>query len=244
VQAQVGSQCVECVRAARPPAAERWRRYTATSGPIITYMLLAINVGVFIYMTARDSSSFGTGTRVTPTQFDLGLNRVLLSGEYYRLVTSGFIHFGLLHLAFNMYALYVLGTQMETGLGHLKFGLLYFSCLLTGSLGVVVLDKNAISGGASGAIFGLFGAFAVALWRRGINPFRTNVGTVLLLNLALTFLVPGISIGGHVGGLLGGAICGWAMFPDRVRRPPEWLTYVAPIVVGAVAVFLSVGLAG
>ncbi|MEZ5257454.1 MAG: rhomboid family intramembrane serine protease [Ilumatobacteraceae bacterium] len=184
------------------------------------------------------------GSQVTQGTFDLGLNRVFIAREWYwRLVTSGFIHFGLIHLGFNMFALWSLGQLLEPITGRLEFALLYLASLLAGSAGVMLLDKNGITGGASGAVFGLFAAAAVALRQRGINPFRTSIGTVLLLNLLLTFTVPGISIGGHLGGLIGGAICGIVVFAPAQRRPPAAVVYLVPVLVGLASVGISVAVA-
>ena len=130
---------------------------------------------------------------------------------WYRLVTSGFLHFGIIHIGLNMFFLYVLGPMLEPALGRVRFVLLYIASLLGGSLGVVLLDKGGISAGASGAMFGLMAAAAVGQWRRGINPMTTGIGATFLLNLVITFAIPGISIGGHIGGAVAGAICGAVM---------------------------------
>jgi membrane associated rhomboid family serine protease len=164
--------------------------------------------------------------------------------EWYRLVTSGFLHFGLLHLAFNMYFLFVLGNQMEPQLGRVKFLMLYVASLLGGSAGVILFDQGAFTAGASGAVFGLLGAMAVGIWQRGINPFTTQIGTLLLINLGLTFFVSGISIGGHLGGLLAGSICGFVMMAPGYKAFPAWSRYATPAVVGVAAVAISVISAG
>lgn len=239
VQAAVGSHCVECVRQARPPAAQRVRQWNATRSVVVTKVLLAVNVAVFLYLFVVDAGAAG-GRSVTQGTFDLGLNRVFIAnGEWWRLVTSGFIHFGLLHLAFNMYALWNLGMMMEDAMGRFRFGALYLAALLAGSAGVLVVGGNGITGGASGAVFGLFGAAAVGLHHRGVNPLQTSIGTVLLLNLVLTFAIPGISIGGHIGGLVGGAICGFAMFAPPWKRVPLWLVWGTPVVVAVGSVVIS-----
>ncbi len=122
-------------------------------------------------------------------------------GSWYRLVTSGFLHFGIIHIALNMYFLYVLGPLLEAPLGRVRFLLLYLA-----SLARRVARRHpaptwlGIAAGASGAVFGLMAAASVGLWRRGVNPLTTDIGRVLLLNLVLTFAIRGISIGGHLGG--------------------------------------------
>ena len=257
MQAAVGSHCVDCAKASRPDVRTRARYWSASKPALVTYTLIAINVAVFIGVAlwTRDPGAL-TGT-TTDAHLDLGLSRDVLAEQirwiddegqvfltepdgWYRLVTSGFLHFGLLHLAFNMYFLYVLGPMLERPLGRTRFALLYFASLLGGSFGVVLSDSAGITAGASGAVFGLLGAAAIGLWRRGVNPFTTGVGTVLLLNVFITFFVPGISIGGHLGGLAAGSACAVVMLAPDHRRFPEWATYVTPIVVGVASVVGSV----
>ena len=127
-----------------------------------------------------------------------------------------------------MYFLYVLGPILEPGLGRVNYLLLYMASLLGGSLGVVVLDSGGITAGASGAVFGLLAAATVGLWRRGVNPMTTGIGTALVLNLFITFAIPGISIGGHIGGAIAGAICGAVMLAPAYRRGPAWAVWATP----------------
>ena len=108
----------------------------------------------------------------------------------------------------NMFILWQLGQLIETGLGRTRFAMIYFASLLGGSAGALLLSPNALTGGASGAVFGLMGAAAVILHRRGVNVMRTGIGTTLILNLVITFALPGVSIGGHLGGVLIGALIG------------------------------------
>ncbi len=108
--------------------------------------------------------------------------------------------------AFNMFALYVLGTMLEPAIGRLRFGVIYFVSLLAGSFGALLLQPTAPTVGASGAIFGLMGAAVVVMRNRGINPMESGLGLWIGLNLLITFTIPDISIGGHIGGLLGGAL--------------------------------------
>ena len=118
-------------------------------------------------------------------------------GEWYRLVTSGFIHANALHLIMNMFVIWFVGRELEPLLGRLRFGLLYIAALLAGSAGALLMNPNAFTVGASGAAFGLMGALAVGMRLRGIDIWRTGIGSILVINLLFTFAVPGISIGGH-----------------------------------------------
>lgn len=225
--------------------------------------LIAINVAVFVIvlLVSREPAALSGG--VTDMHLRLGLSKDVLvqpiawqsddggifvtePDGWYRLVTSGFLHFGIIHIAFNMYFLYVLGPMLEPALGRVNFLLLYMASLLGGSLGVVLLDSGGITAGASGAVFGLLAAATVGLWRRGVNPFTTGIGTTLILNLFITFAIPGISIGGHIGGAVAGAICGAVMLAPAHRRGPAWSTWTTPVVVGVgsvVAVIMIVAAA-
>jgi membrane associated rhomboid family serine protease len=219
----------------------------------VTTTLIGINVAVFVLvlLITREPSALAGG--VTDMHLRLGLSKDVLvqpsawQGDdntifvtepngWYRLVTSGFLHFGLIHLAFNMYFLYVLGPLIEPGLGRVNYLLLYVAALLGGSLGVIVLDSGGITAGASGAVFGLLAAATVGLWRRGINPMSTGIGTALVLNLFITFAISGISIGGHLGGAAAGAICGAVMLAPHHRAWPAWAVRATPIAVSVASV--------
>lgn len=140
-------------------------------------------------------------------------------GEWYRLVSSGFVHYGLIHIGFNMLLLYQLGLMLEPALGRTRFVALYFAALLTGSFGALLLSPHVFSGGASGAVFGLFGAAAAGLRQRGVSVMQTGIGGLLVINLIFTFVIPGISIGAHLGGLAGGTAAGWFVLrPSPTRR--------------------------
>ena len=118
-----------------------------------------------------------------------------------------------------MLALYVLGELLEPAIGRLRFGLIYFASLLAGSFGALLLEPTAPTVGASGAVFGLMGAAFVVMRHRGINPMESGLGLWIGLNLLITFTIPGISIGGHIGGLVGGALAAFLLFDLRERAP-------------------------
>jgi len=248
VPAAVGSHCLDCAKAGRPDAKTRAKYWNARQNTLVTYSIMAINIAVFVYTTVSDPDTLGGRSGISEQQYNLGLYKPILQYsphfEWYRLVTAGFLHFGVIHIAFNMLLLYQLGQLLEPALGRTKFGLLYAAGLLGGSLGVLVLDANAIAGGASGAVFGLMTAAAIGLHRRGVNVFSTGIGTTLLLNLVLTFAIPGISIGGHVGGAIAGAICGFVMLAPRWKPVPKWAGWATPLAVIAVALIGSVIVVG
>ena len=249
----MGSHCLDCAKAGRPDTRTKVRFWSARQPLLVTMSLIAVNVAVFVLvlLVSREPAALSGG--VTDMHLRLGLSKDVLAERiawqgddgsifitepdgWYRLVTSGFLHFGIIHIAFNMYFLYVLGPMLEPALGRLNFLALYFASLLGGALGVVLIDNGGITAGASGAVFGLLAAATVGLWRRGVNPFTTGIGTALILNLFITFAVPGISIGGHLGGALAGAICGAVMLAPGHRRPPKAAIWATPLAVGLLSV--------
>ena len=146
---------------------------------------------------------------------------------------------------FNAFALYVLGQMLEPAIGRLRFGIIFFVSLLAGSFGALLLEPNALTVGASGAIFGLMGAAVVIMRNRGINPMESGLGLWLGINLLFTFAIPGISIGGHLGGLVGGVLCALVMFdlPDRVRLP-SFVPQLIAIAIGVASVLGSIAVSG
>jgi len=248
VQMSVGSHCLDCVRRARPSAPTRVRYWNARQSVLVTMTLIVINVGVFLWVVSGDVGAAGFGSQISEREFQLGLNKFLLqiTDEWYRLVTAGFLHFGILHIGMNMWLLYQLGQMLEPPLGRVRFGLLYMASLLGGSLGALVIqaDRGGLHGGASGAVFGLMAAAAIGMQRRGVNVFQTGIGALLVINLVLTFTIPGISIGGHVGGAVAGAVCGAVMLAPSWKPVPIWATYLAPLAVGVAVVVASVQVVG
>jgi membrane associated rhomboid family serine protease len=248
VAASIGSQCPECRRAARPGVATRARDWNARRSQPVTSALIAINIAVFVWVLIGDTGAAGFRDQVSTRELDLGLNKFLLqqTHEWYRLVTAGFLHFGVLHIAMNMLLLFQLGAMLERALGGLRFGLLYFAALLGGSLGALVItgDGGGLHGGASGAVFGLMAAAAIGLHRRGVNVFQTGIGATLVINLLLTFTIPGISIGGHVGGMVVGALGGLVMLAPRHQAPPPWVTIAFPIAAAVACVAASIAVVG
>ena len=228
----VGMRCPECARQRTPV---RTLRSMAVE-PTVTYAIIAINV---LFFVGEMASGSGVGQLSGGTL----VNRLALYGpaiaqdhEYYRLITGGFLHAGFIHIAFNMYLLYVLGQLLEPMLGHVRFAILYFVSLLAGACGALILDATVVTVGASGAVFGLMGGGVVAMRARGIDPMASGLGPTILLNLGLTFLIAGISIGGHIGGLIGGAACGWLLVEFRERTRSPWLSYLGCAVLAIASV--------
>jgi len=235
----VGMRCPECARDRTPIR----RLRTASDAPTVTYVLIGINVAVALASLAAGGGG-GLGVTNDVIHRDGELSRATLAhGDVWRLVTSGFIHAGFLHLAFNMFALYVLGTMLEPAVGAFRFALIYMVSLLCGSFGAVLLEPSSPVVGASGAIFGLLGAGVVVLRSRGIGIMQSGLGLWLLINLLFTFSVRGISIGGHVGGVIGGALVALLLYELaprlRLRGP---VPAVLAAALGAVAVAGSIAI--
>jgi membrane associated rhomboid family serine protease len=236
----VGMRCPECSR--QKTEVRNMATVRSGSDPTVTYALIAINVLAFIAELASGSSatSRGGGTII---QDGALYGPDVADGEYWRLVTSGFLHAGFIHIAFNMYFLYVLGMQLEPAVGKARFAVLYFTSLLCGSFGALLLSPDTFTVGASGAVFGLMGGAVIALRARGINPRDTGLVMLIVLNLGITFIIPGISIGGHLGGLIGGAVAGFFLFEIGERMGRDVIAYIGCAALAAAAVVGSIAVA-
>ena len=205
-----------------------------------TIVLIAINVVAYLIEIGSGSGGFdGVGGR---TVIDFALyGPAVAEGEWYRLVTSGFLHASLFHIGFNMLLLYFLGRLLEPSLGTPRFVALYFASLLAGSLGALILDPNALTLGASGAVFGLAGATFVIARGRGMDAIAGEIGFLIVINLVFSFVGTRISVGSHLGGLVAGVFCGLAIvagergYLGRRHFPAE----IALIVLVAVVAFLG-----
>ena len=233
----MGFHCPECTKSSGQKVL---RASQLRTRPIVTNALIALNVAVFF---AGMGSGMDTKGSMTVDGGLIGFGRLpsgeaigVAEGEWWRIITSGFLHANLIHLGFNMFVLYQLGNLLEPALGRLRFGLVYVVALVSGGLGVLLVDPNHLTVGASGAVFGLMGAAVAAMRARGIDPFATGLGGMIVLNLLLTFAIPGISIGGHVGGLIGGFICGHLLVDvgPRYLKDPN-VVLGAAVALGAAA---------
>jgi membrane associated rhomboid family serine protease len=179
---------------------------------IVTTALIAINVGIYLLQLAGGASLnansgwiFEHGALVLRAIGSDGQPVGLAEGEWWRLLTAAFLHYGPIHLGMNMLALWWIGRPLEDWLGPVRYFLLYLVAGLAGSAGALIANPTAVTVGASGAIFGILGA-AIVLERQQTYVLGGSAITLLVVNLAFTFAVPGISIGGHLGGLAGGAL--------------------------------------
>jgi membrane associated rhomboid family serine protease len=238
----VGMRCPDC---ARQRTQVRTLRSTVRQ-PYVTYTLIAANVIVFL--AEQNQFSFGGEARGTVVEEGV-IARTLVfktpegfvahmpiahEHQYWRLITNAFLHENIEHIAFNMLLLYFLGRVLEPAIGSLRFAVIYFTALLCSSFGVLVATAGP-SLGASGAIFGLMGAAVVELRARGISIMQSGIGGLIVINLIITFSFPGISIGAHVGGLIGGTLAGFALRSADDRHVPA-LGFAGCLLLSALAV--------
>lgn len=234
----VGMRCPECARQTTKV------KRLATPGASAETLPVTIGLIVVCVIAFLASGRFGaTGSGGTLFRDWALFGPAVQDGDLYRLVTSGFLHAGFLHIAFNMYLLYLLGKELEPELGSPRFAALYFASLLAGSFGALVAAPLTLTVGASGAIYGLMGALAAMLFARGVNPLQTPVGSLIIFNLLLSFVLPNVSVGGHIGGLIGGALIGYA-YTQGEHRGARWLGWAACAVVAAASIAGATAVAG
>jgi membrane associated rhomboid family serine protease len=238
----VGMRCPECARERTKVKTIR----TVPSAPLVTQILIAINVIVFLAETANGAplgGGLGNGWLVN---HGVLLGPAMSNGyhEYWRLVTAGFLHDGLFHILINMFSLYMVGAALEPAVGRLNFASIYFASLLSGSFGALLFQPAVPSVGASTAIFGIFGALIVVAHARGISLWQSGLAPILLINLVFSVTYAGISLGGHLGGLIGGLITGWAVVELGERRRQPMLGVAACVLVGALSVVGAIAVAG
>jgi membrane associated rhomboid family serine protease len=239
----VGMRCPECAR--QRTTVKRLR--DASSVPQVTYALIAINVIAFLAEGGHAFSvSGGASSSVVEKGGLLGSSSIpglqdqgVAHGQLWRIVTGGFLHENLLHIGFNMWVLYVLGQMLEPAIGRVRFGVIYAVALLTGSLGALLVSPHNLTVGASGAVFGLMGAAAVEMRARQIPIMQSGVGGLIVINLIISFTISGISWGGHVGGLIGGAAAAWVL-QLSLRQRTQALAYGACALIAAAAIAGSI----
>jgi membrane associated rhomboid family serine protease len=234
----VGMRCPECSR--QRTRVKTSATLTRGETPVVTYIIMGVCVALQLgQMASGAGATGGLGASTLFQKYSL-FGPAVANGEVYRLLTAGFLHAGLFHLFVNMYSLWILGTLLEPAIGRIQYLLIYFVSLLAGSFGALIVTPQAPTVGASGAIFGLMGAGVIVLRHRGISPMQSGLPLWIGINLVFSFAVPGISVGGHIGGLIGGALAALVLFdvPARIRTLPS---AVPPVLAGALGAAAVVG---
>ncbi|HMI82046.1 MAG TPA: rhomboid family intramembrane serine protease, partial [Solirubrobacterales bacterium] len=234
----VGMRCPECAsqktRVVRNPTGT-----PGGSATPATYALIAINVVVFLIELTSGPGGLSAGSASSFFRDFALFGPSVAEGEWYRLLTSGFLHVSIIHIGFNMFLLLVLGRLLEPALGTPRFLVLYFVSLLAGSFGALVVEPNALTVGASGAVFGLAGAVFIIARGRGMDALAGEIGFLIVFNLVWSFVGSNISVGGHIGGLVGGVICALLIVAGEkgmLGRNHRALEIAAMVAVAVVAV--------
>ena len=258
-QASVGFHCPECV--AKNHTRVVTARGLGTFQPVVTMVLIGINVAVWVLgqiiwrptnIINTSNGAIAKGALIANGISGISGNQFgIAHGEWYRIVTSGFLHAGILHLGVNMWALWILGKVTEQILGRTRMGLIYMVSLLAGSFGALVASPHQVTLGASGAIFGLMGGLLIAGKSRGVLMRDSGLLGVLGFNLALTFFLSSyLSVGGHIGGLVGGGIAAFVIIdiPTRLRtlrgkslETYAWVTGLAMMVLFGIGAIVIAG---
>jgi membrane associated rhomboid family serine protease len=242
----VGMRCPECARQRTKVRTAQHVRAAGEAHPV-TRALIAVNVLAYLaeIVTGSGGLNGGGGGTVFVDGATLGhfhgADIGVANGEYWRLITGGFLHASIIHIGFNMYLLWILGRMLEPAIGSVRFTAVYFTSLLAGSCGSMLLEPQVPTIGASGAVFGLMGCAYFELRNRGIDPFQAGIGWLILINLGLSLFLNNISIGGHIGGLIAGALAGIALqYGDSHRRPALGMAAVLALAAAAVAAGIAV----
>jgi membrane associated rhomboid family serine protease len=229
IPAAVGFQCPECVNAAAPPAPRTVAGGSIISKPFVTYALIGVNVVLFLIQLS-------SGINEVARQLGMWPIGIAIGDEWWRFPASAFLHGSWLHIAFNMYVLFIIGPTLERILGHIRFVLLYVLAAMGGAIASYVFSNvTTVSVGASGAIFGLMGALVVAGQR-----LRYDIRMVLVLlavNIVIGFLAPNIDWRAHLGGLVTGAVVAAIMvLPKRRHRKLVQTTGLLAVAIGLLLV--------
>ena len=241
--APVGIRCPD--HSGRPQGTQRItqgvrRASFEGAGSLVTKVLIGINVGVYLLELAMGGQVNGTGNRIYENGALYG--PLVAAGDWWRLFTAMFLHYGPIHLAFNMLALWFFGGAVEQAIGRSRYLLVYIVSGLAGSAGALVFTPNSVTVGASGAIFGILGAALVLERQRNYVLGGGAIG-IIVLNLVFTFAIPGISIGGHLGGLVGGALCMLALSrfgrTHAIYGRPGLLGILGVVAIGVMSVLVA-----
>jgi membrane associated rhomboid family serine protease len=238
VQGPVGHRCPEC--AGVPTGPRKTARTVQRAGErapvgIVTTILIAINVVVFVGQMIGGGIG---GTDGTLFQKGALYGPLVADGEWWRMITSAFLHGGLIHLAFNMLFLWWFGRRLEAYVGPARYLGIYLVSALAGAAGALLVEPNVPTVGASGAVFGILGAGLVLERGKGIAIFGGQALFLIVVNLALSFVLSNVSVGGHIGGAIGGALAMLAL--EHLGRHRPLLSREGAL---AIAALVGIGLA-
>jgi membrane associated rhomboid family serine protease len=239
----VGMRCPQC--AGEKTKVRTARHIQRSTEPVVTYTLIAVNV--IAYLAEGSSGGSLTGSGASGTLLDKGAlfgPAISVQHQFYRLITSGFLHLNVEHIFFNMLFLWFLGRMLEPSIGRLNFAVVYFVSLLAGSFGALLFAPDTLTVGASGAAFGVLGAMIAVAYDRRIPIWSSGLGITLVINIVFSLTFAGISIGGHLGGLAGGLICGAAIVRLGERRGQKWAALGVCALVGVASVAGAIAVAG
>ncbi len=226
-----------------------WARQPTLRNPStwsVTQVLIVINVAVFLWEVAGGLTLSGGGRAPWPWINGVLFGPLMSHGhhEYWRLLTSGFLHASIFHVGLNMLSLWFVGRSLEPAIGKLYFAAIYFTALLAGSFGALLFTPNQPTLGASGAIFGLFAALIMVAHSRRIPLWQSGLLPILLFNLVYTLTVAGVSIGGHLGGIVSGLITGWLVTEYGEKRDSRAVVLGGCLLIAVVSVIGGIVVAG
>ncbi|MEC3974556.1 rhomboid family intramembrane serine protease [Amycolatopsis sp. H20-H5] len=246
-EAAVGFQCTDCIQGARRQDRAQQKQYQAAGlgqrtiagvrppkSVLVTPILFAVNVLVFLVTVVQAKSPMDNNVSSLFQWGELWLPATLEGNEWWRVFTSGFLHYGLIHIAANMFSLWMVGRPLELVFGRARFVTLYFVAMLGGSAANLLFDNldSAPSVGASGALLGLIGAYGVIVIKERLNPTWLIIN--LVLNVYVTFQVPGISIFAHLGGFVLGGLATVALLYAPEKDKLRWQVVGIAVLVVAV----------
>ncbi len=235
----VGMRCPECARQRTKVTSGVGEAPLSSRAPA-TFVLIALNAAAFLAEIVSGGGGFSVGG--SSAAYDFGLyGPFVAEGEWYRLATGGFLHASLFHIGFNMFALYFLGRLLEPSVGTPRFLGIYVASLFGGAFGALLLSPDALTVGASGAVFGIFGATFVIARGRGFDNVAGSIGVILLINLALSVSRPNISLGGHLGGLAAGVLCAFVILAAERGHLGEKHLLAEMLAMAAITVLAVIG---
>ncbi|WP_336156965.1 rhomboid family intramembrane serine protease [Amycolatopsis sp. VC5-11] len=250
-EAPVGFQCTDCVQSGAQQQKQQHRQYRdagmgsrtiagarLSNSYTVTATLIAVNVVVFLITVVQAKSLFNNQVASVEQAGVLWPSATLGGGELWRIFTSGFLHYGPIHIAANAFSLWMMGRALEQVFGKIRYLALYFVSMLGASTAVLLFqDIDGATAGASGAIFGLLGSYAVIVLKLRLNPSALLIN--LVINAYVTFAIPGISIYAHAGGLVTGALVTAAMLYAPAKNLARWQAIGTVIVVVALVGLIS-----